>query len=138
MNAPTSTTVAYSRRMPTRTKRREAIKQLTFAGAGFTLSPTIIRGQPLHLRSGAILPLGPVREYVEQQVEAPMTVVVFPGADGIFSLDEDDGRSFDYRKGEWMRIEMLPPERRTIEVRLAGSRDVKRVTFEGKPVEVRL
>ena len=86
-----------------------------------------------------------------------MSLTVFPGADGAYALYEDDGRSFDYRKGEWMRIEMvwrdgdrrltlrlakgarmLPPERRSIEVRLAGSKDVKSVTFEGKPVEVRL
>ena len=112
---------------------------------------------PLHVRAGAIIPLGPVKEFVEQQTDAPLSVVVFPGADGAYALYEDDGRSFDYRKGEWMRTEfvwrdaaktlavrlgrggrMLPPERRQIDVRLAGSRDVKRVVFEGKPVEVRL
>lgn len=112
---------------------------------------------PLHVRAGAILPLGPVKEHVDQKVEAPLSLTVFPGADGAYALYEDDGRSFDYRKGEWMRIEMvwrdvdrrltlrlakgarmLPPERRSIEVRLAGSKDVKKLTFEGKPVEVRL
>jgi len=86
-----------------------------------------------------------------------MTLVVYPGADGQASLYEDDGRSFDYRKGEWMRIEMvwrdaarrltlqlargarmLPPARREFNVRLAGSKDAKQVIFEGKPVEVRL
>ena len=74
----------------------------------------------------------------------------------VHTLYEDDGRSFDYRKGEWMRIEMvwrdgdrrltlrlakgarmLPPERRSIEVRWLDRR-MKSVTFEGKPVEVRL
>ena len=112
---------------------------------------------PLHVRAGSILPLGPVKEFVEQQVDAPLSVVVFPGADGVYSLYEDDGRSFDYRKGEWMRTElvwrdaaktltvrlgrgarMLPPGRRAMEVRLAGSKEVKKVLFEGKPVEVRL
>jgi len=112
---------------------------------------------PLHVRAGAILPLGPVKEWVEQPVSEPMTLVVYPGADGQASLYEDDGRSFDYRKGEWMRIEMvwrdagrrltlqlargarmLPPARRAFNVRLAGSKDAKQVIFEGKPVEVRL
>jgi hypothetical protein len=98
-----------------------------------------------------------VKEFVEQDVKAPLTVVVFPGADGLYSLYEDDGRSFDYRKGEWMRTElvwrdsarlltvrlargarMLPPNRREMEIRVAGSKDVKKVVFEGKPVEVRL
>ena len=112
---------------------------------------------PLHVRAGAILPMGPVKEYVEQDVEQPLTLVVFPGADGSHTLYEDDGKSFDYRKGEWMGIEMawrdsdrrltlrlargsrmLAPLRRQIDVRLAGSKDSKRVVFEGKPVEVRL
>jgi alpha-glucosidase/alpha-D-xyloside xylohydrolase len=112
---------------------------------------------PLHVRAGAIVPMGPVKEFVEQQVEAPLAITVFPGADGVYSMYEDDGRSFDYRKGEWMRIEMvwrdaerrltlrlarnarmLPPQKRSIEVRLAGSKEGKRIAFEGKPVEVRL
>jgi hypothetical protein len=33
---------------------------------------------------------------------------------------------------------MLPPARRPIEVRLAGTLAVKRVVFEGKPVEIDL
>ena len=111
---------------------------------------------PLHVRAGAVLPLGPVKEYVEQQVDGPLTLVVFPGADGTASVYEDDGKSFDYRKGASMRIEMtwrdrdrrltlqlargsrmLPPVRRPIAVRLAGSQVTKNVSFEGKPVEVR-
>ena len=41
-----------------------------------------------------------------------MTLVVYPGADGAFTLYEDDGRSFDYRKGAQMRIAMTWDERR--------------------------
>ena len=119
---------------------------------------------PLHVRAGAIIPLGPVKEYVDQPVDASLTLTVYPGANGAYSLYEDDGKSFDYRKGAWVRIDVtwrdsdgrltlslartpasgarvagLPPAtRRPIEVRLAGSRDVKRIVFEGKALEVRL
>ena len=112
---------------------------------------------PLHVRAGAIVPLGPVKEFVEQQVDEPLTCVVFPGADGAFSLYEDDGQSFDYRRGEWMRLDftwrdserrltlrlakgarMLPPARRIINIRLAGSAQIRTVTFEGNPIEVRV
>jgi alpha-glucosidase/alpha-D-xyloside xylohydrolase len=112
---------------------------------------------PLHVRAGAVLPLGPIKEYVEQEVDEPLTLIVFPGADGATTVYEDDGRSFDYRRGEWMRLDiawrdadrrltvrlapgarMLPPARRPIDVRLAGTRDTKRMVFEGRPVEVRL
>lgn len=112
---------------------------------------------PLHVRAGAILPLGPVRQYSDEKVDGPLTLVVYPGADGVASVYEDDGRSFDYKRGEWMRIEMiwrdrartltlrlapgskmLEPRRRAIDVRVAGSAQVRSVTFEGKTVELRL
>jgi alpha-glucosidase/alpha-D-xyloside xylohydrolase len=110
---------------------------------------------PLYVRAGAILPLGPVRQYAEEPIDAPLTIVVYPGADGASSLYEDDGKTFAYRKGEWMRIEMgwrdaerlltlrlargsrmLPPARRPIEVRVAGERATRAVVFDGRPVEV--
>ena len=112
---------------------------------------------PLHVRAGTILPLAPVKEYVDQQVADPSTVVVFPGADGSFTLYEDDGRSFDYRKGEFMRIamtwrdstrqltmrlapgsRMLPPAKRPMQIRLAGSKTTRDVVFEGKMIELKL
>jgi alpha-glucosidase/alpha-D-xyloside xylohydrolase len=111
---------------------------------------------PLHARAGTILPLAPVREYVEQDAAGPMAIVVYPGADGSFTLYEDDGRTFNYRKGELMRIAMtwrdadrrltiglapgsriLPPRRRALQVRLAGAATSRDVTFEGRRVEVR-
>ena len=35
-----------------------------------------------------------------------MTLVVDPGADGQSSWYEDDGKTFAYRRGEWMRVTM--------------------------------
>jgi alpha-D-xyloside xylohydrolase len=98
-----------------------------------------------------------VKEYVEQQVSEPMTIIVYPGADGAVTMYEDDGKSFDYHKGEFMRMamtwrdsnrtlflrlapgsRMLPPAKRSMQVRLAGSKDTKAVMFEGKPLHVKL
>ena len=52
-----------------------------------------------------------MRQYVEQPVDGPLTLVVYPGADGAFALYEDDGRTFDYRKGALMRIAMAWDDR---------------------------
>lgn len=109
---------------------------------------------PLFVREGAILPLGPVKQYVNERVEGPLAVTVYPGADGDFLLYEDDGMSFNYRKGDWMGIQlkwndaqralvmhlaagshMRPPLRRKIEVRLGNS--TKNVEFDGRPLDVR-
>ena len=108
---------------------------------------------PLHVRAGALLPFGPIKQYSDEAVEQPLSIVVYPGADGAFTLYDDDGRSFDYRRGEWMGIEMrwqdaerrltlqlapgsrmLPPLRRDIDVRLAGNKDSRRIVFAGQRV----
>ena len=112
---------------------------------------------PLYVRAGALLPLGPVKQYAGEMVDAPLSLVVYPGADGAASVYEDDGRTFEYRKGVWMRMEMswrnaerrlrlrlasgsrmMPPERRKIEVRVAGERATRSVVFEGKPLDVKM
>lgn len=108
---------------------------------------------PLYVRGGAILPLGPVKQYVDEKVDAPLSLTIFPGADGSFLLYEDDGKSFDYRRGDWMGIQMkwndaahklslhlapgsrmLPPVRRPMEVILDGSK--KKIEFAGRPIEI--
>jgi len=110
---------------------------------------------PLYVRAGAVVPMGPVKQYVDEPSDAPLEMVVYPGADGTSSLYEDDGRSFDYRQGAWMRINarwedaarrltlslapggrLLPPARRPISVRLAGSKTTRSVVFEGTPLVV--
>jgi alpha-glucosidase (family GH31 glycosyl hydrolase) len=110
---------------------------------------------PLYVRAGAILPLGPVKQYVNEKVDAPLSLTVYPGADGSFRLYEDDGTSFNYRKGEWMGIDMrwdnaarklslrlaegsrmLPPLKRNIEVKLDET--TRSIFFDGRAAEVKL
>ena len=60
---------------------------------------------PLHVRAGAIVPMGPVRQYVTEPGKAPITLQIYPGADGRFSWYEDDGISFAYERGQFSRID---------------------------------
>ena len=110
---------------------------------------------PLYVRAGAVIPLGPIKQYTEEMVEAPLTLQIYLGDDGSFTLYEDDGANVNYRKGEWMGIKMmwndrkrrltlnlaegshmLPPLRRKIEVRLASAKTTSTTVFEGHPVHV--
>jgi alpha-glucosidase/alpha-D-xyloside xylohydrolase len=119
--------------------------------------PVDLQTTPLYVRAGAVIPLDPVRQYTDEPVKEPMTLVVYPGADGTSTLYEDDGTSFDYRTGEAMSIvmswsnaarrlslslaagsRMLPPSPRTFAVRLAGQTSTRTVTFAGKPVQITL
>jgi alpha-glucosidase (family GH31 glycosyl hydrolase) len=115
--------------------------------------PVDLETIPLYVREGSILPFGPVKQFTGEIVEEPLSVSIYPGADASFLLYEDDGASFNYRKGEWMGLQMawddartilslhlapgsrfLPPESRAIAVKLAGT--TRSVTFDGKPVQV--
>ncbi len=114
--------------------------------------PVDLETTPLYARAGAILPLGPVKQYTSEKVDQPTELRIYPGADGSFLLYEDDGSSFNYRKGEWMGIQMTWNDaRKTLSLRLAnGSRSlgarrfeaklgdaVRPVAFQGRPVEVK-
>jgi alpha-glucosidase len=119
--------------------------------------PVDLATMPLYLRAGAVVPLGPVRQYTDEPSDEPTTLVVYPGTDGRSMLYDDDGSSFDHRRGEWMRVvmrwedgarrlslrlapgsRMLPPSPRRFSVRVAGSSDTKPIEFTGRAVEVRL
>lgn len=108
---------------------------------------------PLYVAAGTILPLGPVKQHTDERVDQPLSISIYPGADGSFLLYEDDGRSFDYRKGEWMGIKMiwndasrrltltlapgsrmLPTLRRNISVNVLGAQ--KNVAFDGNLADV--
>jgi alpha-glucosidase len=112
---------------------------------------------PLYVRAGAVIPHGPVKQYVDEPSTEPVTLVVYPGDDGTSTWYEDDGKSFDYRQGAFMKVtmawreatrrltldlvtgsRMVGPARRQVAVRLAGQKAVKIVTFEGKRLEISL
>jgi alpha-D-xyloside xylohydrolase len=59
---------------------------------------------PLFVRAGAILPIGPAVQHTAEKLQAPITLYVYRGADGAFSLYEDDGLTYGYERGEFARI----------------------------------
>ncbi len=112
---------------------------------------------PLHVRAGAIIPFGPVRQYVDEPVPDTLSITIYAGADGDFDLYEDDGSTFGYVEGAYRRLAMRwhdagkrfsiavsPGSRaaafgsRALEIRLAGEQRVHRVAFDGKDIRVNL
>jgi alpha-glucosidase (family GH31 glycosyl hydrolase) len=110
---------------------------------------------PLYVRAGAIIPFGPVKQYTEEKVNAPLTLRIYPGADGQFELYEDDGRTFNFRRGEWMGILMRWTDKsrrlslalskgskfsgqRVFEVMVVGDTKTRSISFSGRPVKVEL
>ena len=119
--------------------------------------PVELETMPLYVRAGTVLPVGPLKQYTAETVDEPLSLVVYPGADGACTVYEDDGLSFNYRRGDRMLLRavwndrsrnlslrltagsrMLPPRERKIEVRLAGEQTGHAVTFAGRPLTVKL
>ncbi len=59
---------------------------------------------PVHVRAGSIVPFGPELQHASEKPADPLTVWVYAGADGEYSLYEDDGASYGYERGEFTRI----------------------------------
>jgi alpha-D-xyloside xylohydrolase len=54
---------------------------------------------PLYVRAGSIVPMGPEVEWSTQKPADPIEVRVYPGADGNFTLYEDENDGYNYEKG---------------------------------------
>jgi alpha-D-xyloside xylohydrolase len=67
---------------------------------------TPISRMPLYVKAGSIIPTGPAVQYTGQLLNAPLTLLVYTGANGAFELYEDDGNSYAYENGGWSRIPM--------------------------------
>ena len=72
-------------------------------GTDIRLEP-LLDALPVYVRAGAILPQQPLVQYTGQKPDGPLTLQVYPGEDCHGSLYLDDGISFAYQKGEYLRV----------------------------------
>lgn len=59
---------------------------------------------PLFVKAGSIVPFGPDIEWTTQKAADPVTLFVYTGKDGSFTLYEDEGVNYNYEKGRYSRI----------------------------------
>jgi alpha-D-xyloside xylohydrolase len=59
---------------------------------------------PLYVREGAIVPYGPDMQYSDEKPAAEITLYVYAGKDGAFTLYEDEGVNYHYEKGQYATI----------------------------------
>ena len=75
-------------------------------GQDVTLETTLDR-VPMFVRAGSILPLGPEMQYVGEKAWDNLEVRIYPGANGSFTLYEDEGDNYNYEKGQYATITFL-------------------------------
>ncbi len=82
-------------------------------GQTVSLQTTLDR-VPMFVRAGSILPLGPEMQYVGEKSWDNLELRVYPGADGTFTLYEDEGDNYNYEKGQYTTITMQWNDKRQL------------------------
>ncbi|MGH9738015.1 MAG: glycoside hydrolase family 31 protein [Candidatus Acidiferrales bacterium] len=108
-----------------------------WSGTSLPASQTIQAAAPLdripvYVRGGSILPLGPVVQDADGQVDT-LEVRVYPGADGDFDWYSDAGDTYDYEKGKRRIVRMHWDDS-------AGALELKQAlgSYPGMPERVRI
>lgn len=127
---------------------------------GQTVSTTVpLSHSPLYVRAGSILPIGPDVQFAAEKAWDDLEIRVYAGADGHFTLYEDEGDSYRYERGFYTEIPlqwdearqtltigkrkgsfpgMLEQRRfRIVRVTPQGTSPVKTIEYKGKAVAVR-
>ena len=76
----------------------------SMTGGRFITAAAPLETLPLYVRAGAILPMGPFLQYASEKPADPIELRIYPGADGDFTLYEDEGDSYRYEKGAYATI----------------------------------
>jgi alpha-glucosidase len=61
--------------------------------------------EPIFVKAGAIIPMGPVQHYVGETPADPLTLDIYPGGSTSYTLYEDDGISEGYLGGAYSTTE---------------------------------
>ncbi len=68
--------------------------------------PVTIKTIPVFARAGSIIPIGPDVQFATEKPWDRLELKVYPGADGSFTLYEDEGDGYNYKKGVYSTIDM--------------------------------
>ncbi|MBN2037107.1 MAG: glycoside hydrolase family 31 protein [Chitinispirillaceae bacterium] len=75
----------------------------TVAGGTTITAGATLDKIPLHVRAGSIIPMGPIIQYATQRSDS-IELRVYPGANGSFTMYEDEGDNYNYESGSYATI----------------------------------
>ena len=85
-----------------------------FDGGDSVTVATTIADIPLFVRAGSIVPIGPDVQYTSEKPWDNLILKVYPGADGRFTLYEDEGDSYRYEQGAYSEIPMVWSDKKRV------------------------
>ena len=70
-----------------------------FKGGQIVTKETPINIIPVYVKAGSIIPIGPKVQYATEKKWDDLEIRIYPGADGEFTLYEDENDNYNYEKG---------------------------------------
>jgi len=58
----------------------------------------------LYVKTGSIIPMGPFLQYATEKKPAELEIRIYEGADGAFTLYEDENDNYNYERGAFATI----------------------------------
>lgn len=62
---------------------------------------------PIYVKSGSILPMGPDIQFTSEKLDAPLTIKIYLGERGEFTIYEDEGDNYNYENGAFETIKLV-------------------------------
>ena len=75
-----------------------------FTGGQTINKETPLDIMPLYIKAGSILPIGPKVQYANEKKWDNLEIRIYEGANGEFTLYEDEGDNYNYEKGAYSTI----------------------------------
>jgi alpha-glucosidase len=116
------------RRLPPSTPAKPAVDGVPPSGADLVPLTTTIHPDlatlPVFVRGGAILPIAPLTQSTTETPQGPLTLRLYAGSDCRGSLYLDDGHSYAYTRGDFLRMNFtceITPDALTLNISEQGS-----------------
>ncbi|MDR0811355.1 MAG: DUF5110 domain-containing protein [Paludibacter sp.] len=79
----------------------------TFSGGQTIEKETPIDIMPLYIRAGSIIPFAPVMQYATERRWDNLEIRIYAGADGEFTLYEDENENYNYERSAFSTIKFV-------------------------------
>jgi alpha-D-xyloside xylohydrolase len=85
-----------------------------YSGGHVVSKETPIDIIPVYVKAGSILPIGPEVQYTTEKEWDNLEIRIYPGADGEFTLYEDEDDNYNYEKGIYSTITFIWDEEQKV------------------------
>jgi len=117
-------------------EQKKGVQAVASASPSLTVQPTLAV-LPVYVRGGAILPMEPLTQSTMETPTGPLTLRVYVGENCRGTLYQDDGKSYDFRQGQFLRMETTcSPDQNVLRVQVGPHQGSYRAWWSEITIEV--